>query len=131
VSRLPPLFNHVRAQLDPPDGMIVETVIVRGDPAASLLLFAQQTQGDLIAVGTPRHSFLERLVVGSVRCAGGDVGPTRGARVGLQCLRFRVLCVPGHGQPNQRLTPAAAASASKSTPARAKPWTTDADDVAG
>jgi nucleotide-binding universal stress UspA family protein len=30
------------------------------------LSFAQQAQCDLIAVGTQRHSFLERLVVGSV-----------------------------------------------------------------
>lgn len=63
---LPPLFDQVRAQLDPPDGVIVETVTVRGDPASSLLSFAQQAQCDLIAVGTQRHSFLERLVVGSV-----------------------------------------------------------------
>ena len=63
---LPPLFEQVRAQLDPPDGVIVETVTVRGDPAASLLSFAQQAQCELIAVGTQRHSFLERLVVGSV-----------------------------------------------------------------
>lgn len=63
---LPPLFDQVRAQLDPPDGVIVETVTVRGDPASSLLSYAQQAQCALIAVGTQRHSFLERLVVGSV-----------------------------------------------------------------
>ena len=63
---LPPSFDQVRARLDPPEGVIVETVTVRGDPAASLLSFAQQAQCDLIAVGTQRHSFLERLVVGSV-----------------------------------------------------------------
>ena len=63
---LPPLFEHVRTQLDPPEGVLVETVTVRGDPAASLLSYAQQAQCDLIAVGTQRHSFLERLVVGSV-----------------------------------------------------------------
>jgi nucleotide-binding universal stress UspA family protein len=63
---LPPLFDQVRAQLAPPAGVIVETVTVRGDPASSLLSYAQQAQCDLIAVGTQRHSFLERLVVGSV-----------------------------------------------------------------
>jgi nucleotide-binding universal stress UspA family protein len=63
---LPPLFDQVRAQIDPPEGVIVETVTVRGDPASSLLSYAQQAQCALIAVGTQRHSFLERLVVGSV-----------------------------------------------------------------
>ncbi|WP_411281254.1 universal stress protein [Gemmatimonas sp.] len=79
---LPPLFDRVRAQLDPPDGLIVETVTVRGDPAASLLSFAQQAQCDLIAVGTQRHSFLERLIVGSVA-----------TRV-LRAARCGVLAVP-------------------------------------
>lgn len=63
---LPPLFDQVRAQLDAPDGVIVETVTVRGDPATSLLAFARQAQCDLIAVGTQRHGILERMVVGSV-----------------------------------------------------------------
>lgn len=63
---LPPLFEQVRAQLAAPDRVIVETVTVRGDPASSLLSIAQQAQCDLIAVGTQRYSFLERLVVGSV-----------------------------------------------------------------
>jgi len=63
---LPPLFEQVRAQLDVPGGVIVDTVTVRGDPASSLLSFAQQAHCDLIAVGTQRYSFVERLVVGSV-----------------------------------------------------------------
>jgi nucleotide-binding universal stress UspA family protein len=63
---LPPLFDEVRAQLEPPDGVLVETVTVRGDPAASLLSLARQAQCDLIAVGTQRHGVLERMVVGSV-----------------------------------------------------------------
>jgi nucleotide-binding universal stress UspA family protein len=46
--------------------MLVETVTVRGDPAASLLSYMQQSQAELLAVGTQRHGFLERLVVGSV-----------------------------------------------------------------
>ncbi len=63
---LPSLFDQVRAQLDAPDTMLVETVTVRGDPAASLLSYMQQSQAELLAVGTQRHGFLERLVVGSV-----------------------------------------------------------------
>ncbi len=79
---LPPLFDKVRAQLGTSESMIIETVTVRGDPAASLLSFAQQTQADLIAVGTQRHGFLERLVVGSVA-----------SRV-LRTSRCAVLAVP-------------------------------------
>ena len=89
---LPPLFDAVRAQLEPPDGVIVETVLVRGDPAASLLSFAQQAACDLIAVGTQRYGFLERMMVGSVatrvlrtaRCGVLAVPPTdvAGARRG-------------------------------------------------
>ena len=79
---LPPLFDQVRTQLDAQDGVLVETVTVRGDPAASLLSMAQQIQCDLIAVGTQRHSVLERLIVGSVA-----------TRV-LRSARCSVLAVP-------------------------------------
>ncbi len=79
---LPPLFEKVRAQLDAPAGVQVETITVRGDPAPALLAFAQQENADLIAVGTQRHSFMERLVVGSVA-----------TRV-LRTARCAVLAVP-------------------------------------
>jgi nucleotide-binding universal stress UspA family protein len=79
---LPPLFDAVRAQLTPHNGVLVETVTVRGDPAASLLAMAQQTQCDLITVGTQRHSVRERLIVGSVA-----------TRV-LRSARCSVLAVP-------------------------------------
>ncbi len=80
---LPPLFEQVGSQLDAPDGVTVETVTVRGDPAPALLAYAQQSNADLIAVGTQRHSFIERLVVGSVA-----------TRV-LRTARVGVLAVPG------------------------------------
>jgi nucleotide-binding universal stress UspA family protein len=79
---LPPLFDAVRAQLTSHNGVLVETVTVRGDPAASLLAMAQQTQCDLIAVGTQRYSVRERLIVGSVA-----------TRV-LRSARCSVLAVP-------------------------------------
>lgn len=80
---LPPLFEQVGVELDAMDGITVETVTVRGDPAPALLAFAQQSSADLIAVGTQRHSFIERLVVGSVA-----------TRV-LRTARVGVLAVPG------------------------------------
>lgn len=79
---LPPLFDKVREQLSPPLSVTLETVTVRGDPAPALLAFAQQANADLIAVGTQRHSFMERLVVGSVA-----------TRV-LRTARSAVLAVP-------------------------------------
>lgn len=82
---LPPLFDQVRAQLHVPDGIRVDTVAVRGDPAPALLAFAQQANADLVAVGTQRHSPLERLVVGSVA-----------TRV-LRTARVDVLAVPATG----------------------------------
>lgn len=82
---LPPLFDQVRAQLHVPDGIRVDTVAVRGDPAPALLAFAQQANADLVAVGTQRHSPLERLVVGSVA-----------TRV-LRTVRVGVLAVPATG----------------------------------
>lgn len=79
---LPPLFEQVGSKLDVPAGISVETVTVRGDPAPALLAFAQQANADLVAVGTQRHSFFERLVVGSVA-----------TRV-LRTARVGVLAVP-------------------------------------
>lgn len=63
---LPPLFEQVKQQLEVPAGMHFETITVRGDPAPALLAYAQQHNADLIALGTQRHGFIERLVVGSV-----------------------------------------------------------------
>lgn len=82
---LPPLFDQVSAQLDVPAGITVETVTVRGDPAPALLAFAQQTNADLVAVGTQRHTLFERLMVGSVA-----------TRV-LRTARVGVLAVPANG----------------------------------
>lgn len=80
---LPPLFEQLRADLQSDKGIIIETVTVRGDPAPTLLSYAQQANADLIAVGTQRHRFVERLVVGSVA-----------TRV-LRTARVGVLAVPG------------------------------------
>jgi nucleotide-binding universal stress UspA family protein len=44
----------------------VKTVVLQGDPAATLREYADQVQPDLLAMGSQRHSVLRRLVVGSV-----------------------------------------------------------------
>jgi len=84
---LPPLFEQVRATINAPSTVLLETVTVRGDAAQSLLAFGQQANVDLIAVGTQRHSLYERLVVGSVA--------TRVLRTS-QCA---VLAVPAQQEP--------------------------------
>ncbi len=63
---LPPLFEQLRAHLNAASSVALETITVRGDAAPALLALAQQTNADLIAVGTQRHSLFERLMVGSV-----------------------------------------------------------------
>lgn len=79
---LPPLLVKVREQLASRDDITVESTTVRGDPAPALLAFAHSAGADLIAVGTQRHSLLERIVVGSVA-----------SRV-LRASRSAVLAVP-------------------------------------
>lgn len=86
---LPPLFEQVRAQLDVPDHVLVETVTLRGDPAPSLLAYAQQVNAELLAVGTQRHSLYERILVGSV------------ATKVLRTAKIGVLAVPGKARESE------------------------------
>ena len=85
---LPPLFDSLRAKLAIPDGLLVENVTLRGDPASALLSYAQQVSADMIAIGTQRHSLLERIMVGSV------------ATRLLRTARCAVLAVPAKAVPN-------------------------------
>jgi len=90
---LPPLLAQVRAELEIPEGITVETVVVRGDPAPALLAYAQQVGADLVAVGTQRHSFVERLLVGSVATR-----VLRHARCGVLAVPVRTVdAVDGSG----------------------------------
>ena len=84
---LPPLFAQIQQQLDAPPSVVIDTVTVRGDPAPALLAFAQQSNAELIALGTQRHGLIERLIVGSVA-----------TRV-LRTSRCAVLAVPAGAVP--------------------------------
>lgn len=53
-------------QLRPPADMIVERVLLEGDPATELLAFAAGVHGDLIATGSHGHGFIARMLIGSV-----------------------------------------------------------------
>ncbi len=63
---LPPLFDRIRTTLAPPATLTLDTSVVRGEPAPSLLAVAQQAHADFVALGTQHHTLVERLMVGSV-----------------------------------------------------------------
>jgi nucleotide-binding universal stress UspA family protein len=66
AGTLPRLFEALVARLAAPAGITVETVMLRGDPAATLLARVQQERAPLLAVGAERVGVVDRLLVGSV-----------------------------------------------------------------
>jgi len=56
------------------EGIAVTSTVVEGDAATSLLALAATLQPDLIAIGSQRHHWLERLLLGSVARAVADDG---------------------------------------------------------
>jgi nucleotide-binding universal stress UspA family protein len=59
-------FSDVVAELMPSGGLTIDTVVRRGNPSAEILRFCEDIKPDLIAVGSQRHRFLDRLLLGSV-----------------------------------------------------------------
>jgi nucleotide-binding universal stress UspA family protein len=59
------LFRRFTAQLRPGRGIRIGTQLLHGDVADSLLAYARHDAG-LIACGGRRHSFIERMLLGSV-----------------------------------------------------------------
>ena len=62
-------FARLRHELTVPGGVDVEAVILEGEPAPELISFAERANVELIAVGSHRHPFLTRMLVGSVTSA--------------------------------------------------------------
>jgi nucleotide-binding universal stress UspA family protein len=60
------LFRQLVASLRPERGITIDTRLLHGDPAPALLAFAHEREARLIACGGRRHSFIERLLLGSV-----------------------------------------------------------------
>jgi nucleotide-binding universal stress UspA family protein len=60
------LFRQLVASLRPERGIVLETQLLFGDPASTLLAYARERDAELIACGGRRHSFIERLLLGSV-----------------------------------------------------------------
>ncbi len=62
---LEPAFARVKAELQLPDSVRVETITLQGKPSRELLNFAQSTQADLLVTGSRGSGLLDRLLVGS------------------------------------------------------------------
>jgi nucleotide-binding universal stress UspA family protein len=67
-------LQKIREQLRLPPGMILQRVVLQGDPATELLAFAASVNADLIATGSHGNGFVSRMLIGSVatrilRCA--------------------------------------------------------------
>jgi nucleotide-binding universal stress UspA family protein len=60
------LFRQLVASLRPERGITVDTRLLHGEPAPTLLAYAHEREAGLIACGGRRHSFIERLLLGSV-----------------------------------------------------------------
>jgi nucleotide-binding universal stress UspA family protein len=59
-------FSQLVAELWPSGGVTIGTVVRRGSPIAEITRFAEECDADLIAIGSQRHPFLDRLLLGSV-----------------------------------------------------------------
>ena len=59
-------FRRVQVELKAPDGVTVQTVFLDGAVAPELLSFAQRAGAELIAAGSHRHTFVNRMLLGRV-----------------------------------------------------------------
>jgi nucleotide-binding universal stress UspA family protein len=75
-------LQKTREQLRVPKDIIVQKVLLQGDPATELLAFATSVNADLIASGSHGHGFVARMLIGSVT-----------TRI-VRCSICSVLCVP-------------------------------------
>jgi len=60
------LFRRLLAQLRPPPGVALQSVVLKGVPVSAVTDFCHQVNADLLAVGTRRMSAPARAVLGSV-----------------------------------------------------------------
>jgi nucleotide-binding universal stress UspA family protein len=77
-------LQRAREQLDAPNDVSMQTILLYGDPATELLALAASVGADLIASGSHGHGFVTRLLIGSVT-----------TRL-LRCSTCSVLCMPHH-----------------------------------
>lgn len=65
-NRTNDLFRRLTASLRPGRGITITTQMLHGDVAPALLSYARERGASLIACGGRRHSFIERMLLGSV-----------------------------------------------------------------
>ena len=85
-----PAFERVRAQLDIPPGITLETITLNGKPTKALLSFAKSANVDAIVTGSRGAGLVDRILVGSTA-----TGLIRGANCS-------VLAVPALQSATQR-----------------------------
>jgi nucleotide-binding universal stress UspA family protein len=85
-------LQKIREQLRVPPGMILQRVVLQGDPATELLAFATSVNADMIATGSHGHGFVTRMLIGSVT-----------TRI-LRCATCSVLTVPHSAEMTQART---------------------------
>lgn len=60
------MFNELVSDLQPDSSVTINTVVrTGGNPAAEIMRFCETVNADLVAIGSQRHRFLERLLLGS------------------------------------------------------------------
>lgn len=59
-------FDQVRRALDPDSRVTIHTIRRRGDPVAELKTICESVEPDVIAIGSQRHPWLDRVLIGSV-----------------------------------------------------------------
>lgn len=79
-------FRRLTSELDPQAGLLIEPVVLNGNPVASITEFAERVGADMIVAGSHGHTRIERFILGSV-----STGLVRNAHC-------PVLVVP-HGNP--------------------------------
>lgn len=66
-------FEQLVAELRAADGLTIETTTLRGNPVAEITRYCERVRPDMVAIGSQRHRFLDRLLLGSVaRSFAGD-----------------------------------------------------------
>lgn len=63
------VFDGLRQELEGPQRLQVETVVLEGPTASALGALADRAHADLIAVGSQRHDMVQRFFLGSVPTA--------------------------------------------------------------
>lgn len=92
-----PAFARVRARLDVPTGVTVETITLTGKPTKALLEFAKSAHVDVIVTGSRGAGLVDRILVGSTA-----TGLIRGATCSVLAVPMPIGAVPRpSGSPNE------------------------------